>query len=156
MNINKIIIDISEKNHIRLTHQRKKVIEILISNSNRHVSAEDIYTLIKDKDDNIGLATIYRTIKILEDKGILIRHDFGNGEAKYEFVMKEKEKHDHLICKQCGKIIEMAGILPENLNQKVLKEKGFYCKEFHLIIYGYCDECNNVRVNQSVHSKVKY
>lgn len=148
MNIDNIITDISEKNHIRLTHQRKKVIEILISNSNRHISAEDIYNLIKNKDDSIGLATIYRTIKILEDKGIVIRHDFGNGEAKYEFIMKEKEKHDHLICKHCGKIIEIVGILPDDLHEKVLEKKGFHCKDFHLIIYGYCNECNAMQ-NQS-------
>lgn len=143
MKINNIISDILEKNHIRLTHQRKKVMEVLLSNSDRHISAEEIYSQIKEKDDTIGLATIYRTIKMLEDKEVLVKHDFGNGEARYEFVLKDKEKHDHLICKECGKIIEIKGILPENLNEIVLNEKAFHCKDFHLIIYGYCDECNS-------------
>ena len=78
---------------------------------------------------------------ILEKTGVIIKHDFGDGAAKYEFFMKEKGIHHHLICKKCGKIIEISGLLSEDLDKRLLEEEGFESKDQHLKIYGYCKEC---------------
>lgn len=139
--VNDVIKDLMEKNDIRITYQRKKVLEILIENKDKHISVEEIYSLSKKKDNIIALPTIYRTMDILENIGAVIKHDFGDGAAKYEFFMKEEEIHHHLICKRCGKIIEISGLLPNDLNKRLLDEKGFKSEEKSLKIYGYCKEC---------------
>lgn len=140
LKVNDIITNLTEKNDFRITYQRRKILEILIENKDKHVSVEEIYSLSKEKDKTIALPTIYRTMSILEKTGIISKNDFGGGAAKYEFCL---ETHHHLICERCGKIIEISGLLPDDLSKRLLEEKGFQSKDQRLKIYGYCKDCLN-------------
>ncbi|GKX27526.1 transcriptional repressor [Vallitalea longa] len=142
-NANQVMNDLMEKMDIRMTYQRKIILSILIDNIDKHLTANEIYSLIKVKNDVIGMATIYRTIDILLDKGIVIKHDFGDSAAKYELEIEKNKNHHHLICKKCGKVIEVSGLLKEDFYEKILREKGFQCTEYRLKIFGYCDKCRS-------------
>ena len=143
LEVDKIINDLVEKTGLRLTAQRRVILETLIENSDKHLSANELYFIAKAKDNYIGIATIYRTIDILEKMRIIDKRDFGDDAAKYEFILKDKGKHHHLICSNCGKVMEISGLLPEDLQERLLEEKGFQFIEHRLKIYGYCKECRN-------------
>ena len=145
--INPIISNLMEKTDMRLTFQRKIILKILIENSDKHLSANEIYVLAKKKDNTIGMATIYRTIDMLEKKGLIIKHDFGDNAAKYELEVEKNKNHHHLICKNCGKVIEASGLLIDNLYEQVLEEKSFQSTDYRLKIFGYCKECRSKKGN---------
>lgn len=138
LKVNDIITNLAEKNGFRITYQRKKILEILIENKDKHISVEEVYSITKKKNMTIALPTIYRTMGLLENAGVIIKNDFGGGAAKYEFCL---ETHHHLICERCGKIIEISGLLPDDLSKRLLDEKGFQLRDQSLKIYGYCKEC---------------
>lgn len=140
LEVNDIIDNLAEHNELRITDQRRKIIELLIENKGQHMSAEEIHHLAKKKEQPVALPTIYRTMGILEKKGVISKNDFGGGAAKYELSLGN---HHHLICENCGKIIEVSGLLPADLEQRLLAEQGFQSKEQRLKIYGYCRECIN-------------
>ena len=81
-----------------------KILEILESSTKAHLSAEDIYRLLMDSDEDIGLATVYRVLTQFESAGLVIRHHFEGGQGVFE--LDRGNHHDHLICIQCGKIVE--------------------------------------------------
>lgn len=146
--VDPIMNNLIEKMDIRLTYQRKIILNTLIDNVGKHLSANEIYTLIKDKENIIGMATIYRTIDMLLKKGIVIKHDFGDSAAKYEIEIENTRNHHHLICKKCGKVIEASGLLKDDFYEKLMEEKGFQCTEYKLKIFGYCDKCRvNAKAN---------
>ncbi|MFW6282169.1 MAG: Fur family transcriptional regulator [bacterium] len=133
-----------ENTGLKLTPKRKKVLQIFLQNKNKHLSAENIYLLIKENNNSIGMATIYRTLNLFVEKGIIIKRDFDDKSSRYEFINKEeKSKHHHLICKNCGKVIEKKGLLPDDLKETLLKKEGFKVVNHSLKIYGYCKECRN-------------
>jgi Fur family ferric uptake transcriptional regulator len=137
----KIISDLINQTGMRVTSQRNSILKALIENSNKHLSVDEIYDLVKEKDDFIGIATIYRTLDLLEDLGVIVKRDFRDKSAKYEFIFNEKKEHYHLICKECGRVIEISGLLPNNLKEKVMEEKDFKSVDYSLQIYGYCNKC---------------
>jgi Fur family ferric uptake transcriptional regulator len=139
--VNPRMNDLIEKMDIRLTYQRKIILNTLIENVGKHLSANEIYALIKDKASIIGMATIYRTIDILLKKGIVVKHDFGYSAAKYEIEIENTKNHHHLICKKCGSVIEASGLIRDDLYERLLEEKGFQCTEYKLKIFGYCNKC---------------
>lgn len=137
-----IFVDIQEKG-ISLTAQRKKIIDVLIK-EDHHLTAMKIYDLLRKEDNGIGLATIYRTLDLLEKKGIVVRRDFDSDTARYEIMCEELE-HNHLICKKCGKIIEIPDVMPENIDKVLLKGNGFECISHSVKFYGYCNECRKIK-----------
>lgn len=132
-----------KSNDIKMTYKRQKIIEILVENIDSHLSVEEVYYLCKERRINIALPTIYRTMDFLEKKAIVVKNHFGDGVAKYELFIKEKSNHHHLICKKCGKIIEISGLLPKNLKERLEEENQFVYDNHVLKIYGYCKECLN-------------
>ncbi len=129
-----------EKKGIRLTPQRKDIIRILINDENKHLSASDIYDLLQDKNNTMGLATVYRTLDLLTKMGIVVKRDFDGETSRYELVIN-KVNHHHLICKKCGKVIEIPDFLPEDIKNKLLQKKGFKPVDYSIKFYGYCQEC---------------
>lgn len=141
-----IIKNIEEKKDIRLTSQREEILRIFVESDKKHLSAEDIYLLLKAKNISISLTTIYRSLDLFVKNKIISQIDFGDDTARYEFIYKEEErKHHHLICKNCGKVIEISGLLPDDLENILLKEEGFQIVNHCLKIYGYCQECRNIK-----------
>ncbi|RPJ08881.1 MAG: transcriptional repressor [Spirochaetaceae bacterium] len=132
----------------RLTTGREAIIDIL-SKSDKHLSAEDIFMAIRAEYPGIGLTTIYRTLELLEQTGILAKFDFGHGRAKFELTEEygNKKHHHHLICKKCGTIVDYSDFLDDELAYIKKTEAGLAKKykfdiHSHVIsFFGLCEKC---------------
>lgn len=125
------------------TGQRRKVISVFFQNSSRHMSAEEIYAVLQGQDKTIGLATVYRTLEIMVETGLVHKLEFGDGCSRYELSAGNEHHHHHLVCSGCGEIYEVALDLLEELEQKIELEYGFFISGHHLKFYGLCSKCKN-------------
>ena len=125
---------------LKVTFSRMKILELLENSEKRHMSAEDIYKALLDVGKEIGLATIYRVLTQFEAAGLVNRHHFDNGQAVFE--LERGHHHDHLICVQCGKIVEFVDESIEAKQEKIAEENGFTISDHSLIIYGVCSKEN--------------
>lgn len=105
----------------------------------RHISAEELYAEVKKINPHVGYATIYRTLKLLKDCGLLSERHFDEGQARYEVA--GEDHHDHFICESCGKIIEFEEEGLERLQQLVAKKIGVTLHRHKLELYGLCADC---------------
>lgn len=131
----------------RITEPRQIIIEVLC-NTDKHLSAEEVYHHVHRKFCNIGLATVYRTLDLLSNLGVINKFDFGDGRARYELIKGPKAKHHHhLICKQCGMIINYTDYLDEEIGminkvEAMLEKKhAFKITNHNLHFYGICKNC---------------
>jgi len=131
------------RNHsYKLTPQRQTILKIFLDNIERHLSAEEVYQLVKEKYPDIGLATIYRTLDILAELDILQKNDFGDGRSRFEFTRKDDEHHHHhLICAKCGEVQEFGDDLLETLEDLIETKNEFKVLDHDLKFYGYCKKC---------------
>lgn len=118
---------------LRMTEQRRIVARVL-SESDDHPDVETVYQRASKLDPRIGLATVYRTLRLFEEANILERHDFGDGRARYEEV--RDEHHDHLIDVHTGDVIEFTNEAIEELQHKVAEELGYRLVDHRLELYG--------------------
>lgn len=140
---------LGEKN-FKLTNQRKVVFEILNEKQEDHLSPEEIYEHIKDIYPEIGLATIYRTLQLFEEIGLVYKLNFDDGCYRYEILSqndKEIHQHHHLICKKCGKIIEVKEDLMNSLEEIIEKQYNFEIKNHIVKFTGICSQCRNKENN---------
>jgi len=119
--------------NVRLTDQRRIVAEVM-SNSNDHPDVDELHKRVNKIDKKIGIATVYRTVKLFEESGIVEKHDFKGGKARYEAA--PEEHHDHLIDINSGKIIEFVDEDIETLQNKVAKKLGYKLVDHKLELYG--------------------
>ncbi|WP_346887292.1 Fur family transcriptional regulator [Clostridium sp. UBA1056] len=127
----------------KLTPQRRSILDEIIKNEGSHLTTEEIYDLVKVNCPEIGLATVYRTVQLLEDMGVLYKLDLDDGCNRYELCDEdESHQHHHLICQNCGKVIEVEGDLLEELEQGIEKKYNFKIKNHSLKFYGICDNCS--------------
>jgi len=131
------------RNHsYKVTHQRQTILQTFMEHVDRHLSAEEVYMLVKHRDPEIGLATVYRTLDILAEIGVLLKNDFGDGRSRYEFSRKdEQHHHHHLICLHCGNVSEFDDDLLESLEAVISKRTQFKVIDHDLKFYGYCNQC---------------
>ncbi len=127
------------QHNLKITKQRRAVLEAFLG-SEEHVSAEDLYKIVSAKEPKIGLATVYRTLALLTESGLAAELDFGDGQKRYERNY-EQGHHDHMICTQCGKIIEFQHPLIEKLQEDVAREHGFEMTTHKLDMFGICKDC---------------
>ncbi len=126
----------------KLTPQREATVRVLLEHEEDHLSAEDVYLLVKEKSPEIGLATVYRTLELLSDLKVIHKLNFGDGVARYEFGAEGAERHHHhLVCVHCGAVDEMMEDLLENVEQKVEEEFRFKILDHRLIFHGICHRC---------------
>src|SRR5882672_2480016 len=118
---------------LRMTEQRR-VIARVVAEAYDHPDAEELYRRATAVDPHISIATVYRTVKLFEDAGILERHDFRDGRARYEEV--PESHHDHLIDIQSGSVIEFRNEDIEKLQRRVAEELGFELVDHRLELYG--------------------
>ncbi|MDX1580395.1 MAG: Fur family transcriptional regulator [Alphaproteobacteria bacterium] len=118
---------------LRMTEQRRVIARVL-SESTDHPDVEELYRRASAQDSNISIATVYRTVRLFEEAGILERHDFGDGRARYEEV--PEEHHDHLIDVQGGRVIEFRNEEIEKLQEKVARDLGYRLVDHRLELYG--------------------
>lgn len=130
----------------KLTPQRQTILQMFLEQEACHLSAEELYTLVKQQNPEIGLATVYRTLDILAEIGVLLKNDFGDGRTRYEFSRKdEQHHHHHLICLECGNVSEFDDDLLESLEAVIMKKNKFKVKDHDLKFYGYCSKCEKER-----------
>ena len=122
---------------LKVTLPRMKIFEILEQSEEHHLSAEDIYKILIDSGEDIGLATIYRVLTQFETASLVNRHHFETGQAVFE--LNRGSHHDHLICVKCGKIVEFVDDEIEEKQKRIAKNSGFRITDHSLIIYGMCD-----------------
>lgn len=123
---------------LKATLPRLKVLSLFESSKERHLSAEDVYKVLLNSGDDVGLATVYRVLTQFEQAGLLVRHHFEGGKAVFE--LNHGTHHDHIVCMQCGAVEEFCDDEIEALQHKVAKERGFKIKEHSLYIYADCDK----------------
>ena len=105
-----------------------------------HVSAEELYNLVTAIEPKVGLATVYRTLALLTQSGLASELDFGDGQKRYEHKYMHSH-HDHMICTECGKIIEFNHPLIEKFQEEVASRNGFTITSHKLDMFGLCSEC---------------
>lgn len=139
--ITKLKDNLKEKGY-KLTPQRRAIVDIMIENEGKHLTAEEIYDLVKVACPEIGLATVYRTILLLEEIGILSKIDLGDNCSRFELVHEEESHHHHhLICTECGEIIEVEGDLLDVLEGNIENKYKFKITNHSLKFFGLCNNC---------------
>lgn len=137
----KLRTKLKEKGY-KLTTQRRVIYDIFIENQGSHLSPEEVYEMVKDKYPEIGLATVYRTLQLLEELDVIYRLNFNDGCNRYELNSNSNDhQHHHLICVECGKVLEVEIDLLDNLEDKIEKEGEFKIVDHNVKFFGYCKEC---------------
>jgi len=143
--LNKVISQVGEKlrsQEYKLTPQRQLILEVLLENEDKHLSAEDVYHLVKQKAPDVGLATVYRTLELFLEFDIIHSVNFGDGRKRYEYGKNDEgHHHHHAICLKCGKIIEINEDLLEELEKQVVRDYDFAITDHELKIFGHCKDC---------------
>ena len=124
---------------LKVTLPRVKILEVLESNKNGHFSAEDVYKLLLDSGEEIGLATVYRVLTQFESAGLVTRHHFDSGHSVFE--MNQGGHHDHIVCVRCGKVDEFIDDTIEKLQHEIAEKAGYEMTDHSLYIYGICKAC---------------
>lgn len=133
--------DLKKKGY-KLTPQRRAIVDTIVVNEGKHLTAEEIYDEVKKDCPEIGLATVYRTILLLEEIGVVSRLHLNDGCSRYELVHSDEvHRHHHLICNVCNKVIEVKDDLLEEIEVKIEKEYEFKIVDHVLKFYGICHEC---------------
>lgn len=124
---------------LKVTLPRVKIMQILEGAKDRHLSAEDVYKALRDADEDVGLATVYRVLTQFETAGLVMRHRFEGGHSVFE--MTTEEHHDHIVCTKCGKVEEFIDEIIEERQLIAAKKHGFTISDHSLYIYGLCAAC---------------
>ena len=129
------------KKNLKHSEQRMQILQIFLR-TERHLTADELYRIVKKKFPTIGYATIYRTLKLLCACGICGELRLEDGTTRYEHLYGH-EHHDHLICIKCGTFVEVMSPEIEVLQEKLTKERGFILKRHRLQMYGICKRCKS-------------
>ena len=124
---------------LKITKQRRTVLNVFLE-CNSHVSVEELYSIVSEQEPKIGLATIYRTLALLTKSGLALEMDFGDGQKRYESSFMSAH-HDHMVCTECGKIIEFNHPLIEKYQEEIAIQNGFKITSHKLDLFGHCSNC---------------
>ena len=129
----------------KLTPQREATVRVLLENEQDHLSAEDIFLMVKEKAPDIGLATVYRTLELLLELKIVDKINFGDGVYRYD-LRKDGDVHfhHHLVCMNCGSVHEIEDDLLLDVEKVVESDYDFKIKDHRLTFYGICSKCQDV------------
>jgi len=131
----------------KLTPQRQATVSVLLEREEDHLSAEEIFLLVKDKAPEIGLATVYRTLELLSELKIVDKINFGDGVSRYDLRKEGAEHfHHHLVCMECGSVVEIADDLLGDVEKIVESDWGFQVKDHRLTFHGICKQCQEAVV----------
>ena len=124
---------------LKITKQRRVVLNVFLECKD-HVSVEELYSIVSEQEPKIGLATIYRTLALLTKSGLALEMDFGDGQKRYESSYMNAH-HDHMVCTECGKIIEFNHPLIEKYQEEIAIQNGFKITSHKLDLFGHCSNC---------------
>jgi len=118
---------------LKVTQPRKRILELLDEAGNKHVTADDIYRVLIQTGEDIGLATVYRVLNQFEAAGLVVKHNFEGGQAYYE--LDSGSHHDHMVCVETGKVIEFSNSEIERLQAEIAAKHGYVIEDHSLVIY---------------------
>lgn len=118
---------------LKVTQPRKRILELLDEAGNKHVTADDIYRVLIQAGEDIGLATVYRVLNQFEAAGLVVKHNFEGGQAYYE--LDSGDHHDHMVCVETGKVIEFSNAEIERLQADIASTHGYDIEDHSLVIY---------------------
>ncbi len=126
---------------LKQTRQREAILDTFLD-SIGHITSEQLYEIVREKHPDVGAATVYRTLRLLCEAGLANSHQFGGGVTLYEV---ESRHHDHLICKDCGEIMEFRSEIVEAEQEKIAAQRGFRLTKHQHILFGNCirEDCEN-------------
>ncbi|MDI6743344.1 MAG: Fur family transcriptional regulator [Smithella sp.] len=127
------------RHNLRDTPQRELILDAFLKRE-KHFSAEELYDIVKKSDPSIGQATVYRMLKLLAEAGLAREVDFGDGVMRYEHSYNHPH-HDHLVCRECGKTVEVMDSVIEELQKRVAESFGFELTDHEMYLYGLCPDC---------------
>jgi Fur family ferric uptake transcriptional regulator len=125
--------------NLRHSEQRMQILEVFLQ-TEKHLTAEELHRLTQRKNPSIGMATVYRTLKLLRDSGLCRELRLDDGTTRYEHLYNH-DHHDHMVCTGCGALVEVVDTRIEKLQDKLAKAHGFHIKSHKLEIYGICRKC---------------
>lgn len=125
---------------LKVTQPRVKILELLESSEQRHLSAEDVFNMLRDTGETkIGLATVYRVLTQFEAAGLVTRHHFEGGNSVFE--IDKGTHHDHIVCVKCGRVDEFVDDMIELRQKEIAEKNGYQMTDHSLHIYGVCADC---------------
>ena len=125
----------------RLTSQRRLILRVL-EESNGHLDAEALYERVKARDPDVSLATVYRTLAVLREIGLVEEHHLGEDHGHYEAV--QDKPHYHFACLHCGNVIEFDTPLVAQVEQELCEQEGVHVTSTHVHVSGYCTQCRDL------------
>lgn len=138
----KVVTEISKKLKqvgLKVTLPRIKILQILEQHTRQHLSAEDIYRLLLQQGDDIGVATIYRVVTQCEQAGLVRRLQFEGDRAMFELACADH--HDHIVCVRCGQVEEFHDETIESRQQEIAERAGFDIEDHTMVLFGLCPQC---------------
>lgn len=135
-------------NGLKVTNQRIAILEVLEDRPGEHLTAEEIYGFVKEKYPEIGLATVYRTIQMLNELEVIDKLNLDDGCVRYEIGSREKDgchHHHHLICLNCHSVLTFEDDLLEVLEERIQKSLDFKVVDHEVKLYGYCKACQQAQ-----------
>jgi Fur family ferric uptake transcriptional regulator len=127
------------EHNLPVTAPRLAVADVML-NSERHLSADEVADELNVRGEKVGTATVYRTIDVLVESGLVVERDFGEGFRRFE-PARDVPHHEHLLCTTCGKVEEFRDERLERMTTLVAEARGFARSRHRLVIYGVCREC---------------
>ncbi|WCK55960.1 Fur family transcriptional regulator [Aneurinibacillus sp. Ricciae_BoGa-3] len=143
-------------NSYKLTPQREATLRVLLENEQDHLSAEDVWLLVKKNSPDIGLATVYRTLELMSELSIIHKINFGDGVSRYEFRNEGAEHHHHhLICVHCGAVDEIHEDLLGEVEKAVNDKFNFHILDHRLTFHGICQKCQETAKREGSPPEIK-
>lgn len=118
---------------LKVTLPRVKILQILESSEEHHMSAEDVYRALLDSGEDVGLATVYRVLNQFESAGLVVRHNFEGGHSVYE--IERSDHHDHMVCVKTGQVVEFVSDEIEALQKEIADKHGYKLVDHSLVLY---------------------
>ncbi|MDG2915209.1 ferric iron uptake transcriptional regulator [Bisgaard Taxon 10/6] len=134
-------IKLLKKAGLKITEPRLTILALMQLHKMQHFSAEDVYKLLLEQGEEIGLATVYRVLNQFDEAHILVRHNFEGNKSVFELA--PLEHHDHIICVDCGKVFEFNDKVIEERQKEISKEHGIQLESHSLYMYGKCADIKN-------------
>jgi len=132
------MFDVLAEKGYRMTPQRLMIVSA-VEDSDDHISAEEVFSQVLERYPNVNISTVYRTLDLLEALGLVTKTDLGGGRVRYHPA--DKGHHHHLVCRDCGKIIDLNESALKTLHESLLRDYGFDADLRHLGIMGKCERC---------------
>jgi len=124
---------------LKVTLPRIKILQLLEQRAGRHASAEEIYRLLLEQGEDVGVATIYRVLTQCEQAGLVKRLQFEGGRSVFE--LNPGDHHDHIVCVRCGKVEEFHDETIEARQREIAERAGFEIEDHSMVLYGLCSDC---------------